>query len=176
MTVEQERKAIDEVLDIYRSRLDIIPDDQFDITPQGDGWSYAEVYSHILQATLSSTIAAEKCTLSTCKPTSKGRSAVGFFVLTFNSFPPVRLKEPKEVAASIPAKKISKEDARNLLIKCRKRVDSVASLIHGSSPHCKIPHLRLGMLNAPQWFKFILIHAKHHLKQLDRVEKKFQQA
>ena len=176
MTIEQERKAIDEVLNTYRSRLDTIPDDQFDVTPLGGGWSYAEVYSHILQATLSSTIAVEKCTLSTCKPTSKGRSVTGFFVFTFNQFPPFRSKEPSIVASSMPAKKISKEDARNLLVKCRKRVDSVAGLIGNSSPHCKIMHARLGMLNAGQWFKFILIHARHHLKQLDRVEKKFQQA
>jgi hypothetical protein len=176
MTIEQERKAIEETLDIYRSRLDVIPDDEFDVTPPGGGWSYAEVYSHVLQANLSSTIAAEKCTLSTCKPTSKGRSVIGFFVLTFNRFPPFRVKEPKAVATSMPAKKINKEEARNLLVKCRKRVDSVAALIRDSSPHCKIKHARLGMLNAAQWFKFVLIHSKHHLKQLDRVEKKFQQS
>ncbi|HTI59645.1 DinB family protein [Mucilaginibacter sp.] len=174
MTIEQERKAIDEVLNIYRGRLDTIPDDQFDLTPPGGGWSYAEVYSHILQANLSSTIAAEKCTLNTCKPTSKGRSAIGFFVLTFNCFPPFPVRVPKGVATVIPAKKISKEEARNLLVKCRKRVDSVAQLIRDSSPHCKIKHARLGMLNAAQWFKFILVHSKHHLKQLDRVEKKVQ--
>jgi len=176
MTIEQERKAIEDVLDTYRSRLDTIPDDQFDVTPADGGWSYAEVYSHILQANLGSGIAAEKCTLSTCEPTSKGRSVIGFFVLTFNRFPPFPLKVPKAVNAVIPAKKLSKEEARNLIIKCRKRINDVAALIHNSLPHCKIKHARLGMLNAAQWFKFILIHSKHHLKQLDRIEKKFQTA
>jgi hypothetical protein len=173
MTIEQERKAIDEVLDIYRSRLDTIPDTAFDETPPGGGWSYAEVYSHIMQADLSSSIAAEKCTTSTCKPTSKGRSVIGFFVLTFGRFPPFPVKVPKTVAAIIPAKKISKEDARNLLIKCRRRVNEVAALVNDASPYNRIKHARLGMLNAKQWFKFILIHSKHHLKQLDRIEKKF---
>lgn len=171
MTIEQERKAIETALDTYRSRLDVIPDDQFDVTPPDGGWSYAEVYSHIMQADLGSSIAAEKCTLSSCKPTSKGRTLIGLFVLTFNRFPPVRVKTPAEIAARNPVKKITKEEARNLIIKCRKRITEITPLIKNASPHCRIAHPRMGMLNARQWFKFILIHSNHHLKQLDRVEK-----
>ncbi|HVS92333.1 MAG TPA: DinB family protein [Mucilaginibacter sp.] len=171
MTIEAEKKAIEATLDVYRSRLDTIPDEQFDVSPSGGGWSYAEVYSHILQANLGSTIAAEKCTLSTCKPGAKGCSIIGFFVLTFKRFPPFRVKMPKTLAAASPVKKISKEEARNLLVKCRRRINEVAALIPKSSARCRIKHPRLGMLNARQWFRFILIHSKHHLKQLDRIEK-----
>jgi len=32
----------------------------------------------------------------------------------------------------------------------------------------------LRMLDGKQWFKFIRIHADHHLKQLARITKKFQ--
>lgn len=176
MTIEQERRAIEAALDTYRSRLDSIPDELFDVTPPDGGWSYAKVYSHILQANLGSSIAAEKCTMSSCKPTSKGRSLIGLFVLTFNRFPPVRVKTPREIVARNPVKKISKEDARNLIVKCRKRINEIVPLIKNASPYCRIRHPRMGMLNARQWFKFILIHSNHHLKQLDRVEKKLQMA
>ncbi|MGZ3752525.1 MAG: DinB family protein [Mucilaginibacter sp.] len=173
MKIGATRKEIEAVLDIYRDRLDTIPDELFTVTPPGGGWSYAEVYSHILQATMGSSIALEKCTLSNCKPTVKGRTLIGMFVLTFERFPPFKVKVPKAIESRIPASKISKEEAKNLLIKCRKRINDVAGLIRDSSPHCKYKHTRLGMLNARQWFKFILIHSKHHLKQLDRIEKKF---
>ena len=173
MNIGSQRKEIEAVLDIYRTRLDTIPDDLFTVTPPGGGWSYAEVYSHILQATLGSSIALEKCTLSNCKPTSKGRTLIGFLVLSFGRLPPVKVKVPADLAAKIPAAKISKEEAKNLLIKCRKRINDVAPLIHDSSPHCRYKHSRFGMMNARQWFKFILIHSKHHLKQLNRIEKKF---
>lgn len=173
MGIGSELREIEEVLDTYRNRLDNIPDDLFDATPPGGGWSYAEVYSHILQADLSSSIMLEKCTLSTCRATNKGRTLVGLFVLTFNRFPPFRVKVPKAIASIIQANKISKEDAKNLLIKCRRRINDVAPRIRDSSPHCRYKHARMGMLNARQWFKFILIHSKHHLKQLDRIEKKF---
>lgn len=171
MTIEAERQAIQAALDVYRSRLDTIPDDQFDLTPPDGGWSYAEVYSHILQATLGSSMALEKCTLSVCPPTSKGRSLIGVFVLTFNRFPPVKVKVPAIVTQRNPIKKISKEEARNLIIKCRKRIADVAPLIHDSAIHKRMKHPRMGMLNASQWFKFILIHLKHHIKQLNRIEK-----
>ena len=172
MSIGAERKEIDAVLDTYRKRLDTIPDELFTKTPPGDGWSYAEVYSHIMAADLSSTIALEKCTLSSCKPTNKGRSVIGMFVLSFGRFPPVPVKVPKEVAAKTPVNKITKEEARNLLIKCRKRIDDVFPSIHDSPKNTRYKHPRMGMLNARQWFKFILIHSKHHLKQLDRIEKK----
>jgi hypothetical protein len=174
MNIGETRKKIEEVLDIYRSRLDTIPDNLFNLIPPGGGWSYAEVYSHILQSDLGSTIALEKCSQSNWRPTSKGRSLLGVLVLSFGRFPPVRVKVPESLAAKIPANNISKEEARNLLIKCRKRINDVTPLIHNSSPHCRYKHTRLGMLNASQWLKFILIHSKHHLRQLDRVEKKLQ--
>ena len=174
MNIGTTHKKIDEVFDIYRSRLDTIPDDLFMVTPPGGGWSCAEVYCHILQANLGSSIAVEKCMMKSCIPTNKGRSMIGFMVLTFSRFPPFKVKTPKELAERSPVKNITREEAKNLLIKCRKRISELVPLIHNSSKHQRIKHPRLGMLNARQWLKFILIHSKHHLKQLDRVEKKLQ--
>jgi hypothetical protein len=174
MNIGETRKKIEEVLDIYRNRLDAIPDDLFMVTPPGGGWSYSEVYSHILQANLGSTIAVEKCTLNNCAPTNKGRTFIGLMVLSFGRFPPFRVNTPKELAEKNPVRNITKEEARNLIIKCRKRLDAITPLIRNSSKHKRIRHPRMGMLNAKQWLKFILIHSEHHLKQLDRVEKKLQ--
>jgi len=89
-------------------------------------------------------------------------------------FPPaLKVKVPPAIAARIPVTKISKEDAKNLLIKCRKRVDDITPLIKQSSPFSRYKHPRLGMLNAAQWYKFIRIHLEHHLKQLNRIKRKF---
>jgi hypothetical protein len=171
MNTAKERKAIDTALDNYRERLDDIPDEQFTETPKGGGWSYAEVYSHILQATLGSSIALERCTHDNCKPTTKGLTFLGRFMMFTGGFPPVRVKVPEAIAAKMPANKINKEEAKNLLIKCRKRVEETSPLIKDSSPASRHKHPRLGMLNAKQWFKFIRIHLQHHLKQLDRIKK-----
>jgi hypothetical protein len=174
MNIARERIAIDAALDNYRAQLDTIPDEQFTETPPGGGWSYAEVYSHILQATLASFIGLERSANNNCPPTKKGLTFLGRLMMFTGRFPPVRVKVPKAIEAKMPAGKISKEDAKNLLIKCRKRVEEIVPLLKHSSPHSRYKHTRLGMLNGRQWFKFIRVHAQHHIKQLDRIEKKFQ--
>ncbi len=176
MNIARERKAIDVALDDYRAQLDTIPDDLFTETPPDGGWSYAEVYSHILQATLGSSIALERCTHNNCPPTKDGPTLIGRFMMFTGRFPPVKVKVPQAIAAKMPVTKITKEEARNLLVKCRNRIDQTTPLIKDSLPHARYRHARLGMLNAKQWFKFIRIHLQHHLKQLERIKKNFQNA
>ncbi|WP_259068433.1 DinB family protein [Mucilaginibacter sp. X4EP1] len=170
MNIAKERKAIDEALDSYRSQLDTIPDEMFTLTPPDGGWSFAEAYSHILQATLGSLIALERCTHDNCKPTKEGLNIFGKIMLFTGVFP--RVKAPEKVNAKMPAIKIDKEEARNLIVKCRMRLDEITPLIKKSSPASRHKHPRLGMLNAKQWLKFIRIHLKHHLKQLKRIDEK----
>jgi hypothetical protein len=172
MNLPKERNAIYTALDDYRARLDSIPDEQFTKTPTGGGWSYAEVYSHILQATLGSSIALERCINNTCHPTTQKLTFLGKMMLFTGRFPPVRVKVPQSVAAKMPVTKISKEEAKNLIIKSRKRMDDILPLLKEADLNARHKHPRLGMLNANQWLKFIRIHLLHHLKQLDRIRKK----
>ncbi len=171
MTTAAIKHDIEDTLNIYRDLLDTIPDDQFDATPDDGGWSYAETYSHILQATIGSTIAAERCANGTCEPTKEGLSWVGRLALWFGYLP--RVKTPPAESAKIPVKKITKEDARNLIIKCRSRIEIIAPKMKEASKSSRFKHSRLGMLDARQWFKFTLIHLKHHLKQIKRLQNKF---
>lgn len=171
MNLAKERNAIDSALTEYRGRLDTIPDEMFRQTPPDGGWSAAEVYSHILQATLGSTIALERCSNNTAGATSKGLTFLGRLMMLTGRFPPIKVKVPKVLDAKMPAVKIDKEEAKNLIIKCRKRIDGAPSLVKGSLSASRYKHPRLGMLNAQQWFKFIRIHLQHHLKQLNRIKK-----
>lgn len=174
MNITAERKRTEAVLDTYRNWLDKVSDEHFTETPPGGGWSYAEVYSHIMQATLASTIALERCTLKSCKPTNLKTNWIGKAVLLFGMFPPaMRLKEPAKVAEKMPALKISKEEARNYIIKCRQRLDEMVEKMRDAEHDGRIKHPRLGMLNAGQWLKFIRIHLAHHVKQLSRIQNKF---
>jgi len=172
--VFKERKAIDTALDDYRTWLDNIPDELFDVTPPQGGWSYAEVYSHILQATIGASIAVERCANGTFKASKKGRTLIGHYVLATGSFPPVKLASPSALASKMPVKKIGKEGAKNMLVKCRRRMETVLPLVQSATADCKAEHPRMGMLNAKQWFKFIRIHLQHHLMQLARIQENLQ--
>jgi hypothetical protein len=170
--ISDERKDIEQALDTYRDLLDTVTDEQFAASPKDGGWSVAEVYSHILQATLGSSIAAERCINGTCQTTGKGPTLLGHLVLFFRRFP-IKIKTPEGEAVLPKATKISKEEARNLIIKCRRRMDIIASRITEESGIHKIKHPRLGMFNGRQWLRFILIHLEHHLKQIGRLKNKF---
>jgi len=173
MNIAEEHQKINAALDEYRHWLDEIPDEEFTETPPIGGWSYAEVYSHIMQANLGSSIAAEKCCRKTGVITNKGMNWKGKLVFLLGSFPPGKRKAPASLDAI--TKKISKEDARNLIIKLRKRVDEIVHLAAHAPTDSKIAHPGLGMLTAPQWLKFIRIHTRHHLKQLNNIQKSFPQ-
>ena len=174
MNLIKERKAIEGALDSYRARLDSIPDELFTSTPKEGSWSFSEVYSHILQATLGSCIALERCANNNCKPTNNRLTFLGRLMMFTGRFPPIRVKVPEAVAAKMPALKIDKEEAKNLLIKCRKKIDELAPLVKDALPTAKHKHPRLGALDAKQWLKFIRIHLQHHLKQLDRIQNKLE--
>jgi len=173
VSITKEHKRLNAIFDNYRAQIDSIPYEQFDQTPPHGGWSYAEVYSHIMQATMASTIALERCTHPSDKPNTGKENLMGKLVLLFAKFPPVKIKEPQSVSAKMPALKISKEEARNFIIKCRKRMDEMVPLTNDKVAIRRVKHPRLGMFTAAQWFKFIRIHLAHHLKQLDRVKKDF---
>jgi hypothetical protein len=170
MNIPKELKAINTALDDYRSWLDAIPDEQFAITPPKGGWSCAEVYSHIMQSTIGASIMLERCTHSTTKPVKGGLNFWGRYVLFTGLFPPVKTKMTDAMAAKMAPKKIEKEEARNLIIKCRRRLEDMAALINTNPSTRRSQHPRMGTLNSWQWFKFIRIHLQHHLKQLQRIK------
>jgi hypothetical protein len=172
VSLAKEYKLVNAALDNYRAQLDTIPDDEFDVTPSKGGWSYAEVYSHIMQATLLSFIAIDRCTTGN-KPTKDGLNFWGRYVMLLQRFPPGKLKVPEKASSKMPVTKISKEEAKNLIIKCRKRVEEAFPAIHNVPLKNRSKHPRLGMLNAAQWLKFIRIHLQHHLKQLKRIDRNF---
>lgn len=173
MNLQAERRSIINALNLYRKQLDEIPDERFAATPPNGGWSSAELYCHILQANFGSAIALERCCRKTAEATSKGPSLLGWLMMLTGRFPPVKVKAPAALAAKVTA--ISKEEARNQLIRFRKRLDELMPLVATAQPDYKIKHPRLGLFNARQWLKFIRIHSIHHLKQLERINKSFPQ-
>jgi hypothetical protein len=164
---------IEVALDAYRDRMEVIPDELFNIRPQGGGWSYAEAYSNILQETLASIIALEQCTHSMCKPTNKKPAVFSRLLLSLNASLIVKTNEPLTVSDNITFNKITKEDARNLIMEYRRRIEAAVPLIHDANNNCRIKHQRLGMLNAKQWFKYIRIYLQCYLIELQRIENKF---
>jgi hypothetical protein len=173
MSIASDKKELEEGLAEYRKRLDQIPDELFNQTPPGGGWSYGELYCHILQANLGSFTAIERCCNGSGVVDNKRLSILAWLIFLMGRFPPVRIKAPKAIAAMVT--NMDKEEARNNIVKVKKRIDQLVGGISKSSSFNKVKHPRLGLLNAKQWLRFINIHTRHHLKQLQRIDKKFAQ-
>ncbi len=169
MSVKSDKNLILGHLKFYAEFLKTVNEDLFLKTPQQGGWSFSEVYAHILSANLLSVIAVEKCLNKTAdikirKPDWRVR-----LVLFFGRFPPVKYKVPAILASSV--KKITKEEASNQLIRLVKKVEEIEKGFGKFSADYKVKHPRLGYLDAKSWLRFIYVHTKHHQKQLTRIEK-----
>jgi len=154
----------------YSATLNKIPEEQFQLTPPAGGWSYSEVYSHIFDMSILSLKEVENCIKGDGKV--KATAFIVKVILFFGSFPPrAKYKVPKVLLGR--ERKISKIAAADFIKRFLEQLHLVYSQLHLADPLIKTRHPRLGYLNAEQWFRFIEIHLKHHLKQLKRIEKSF---
>lgn len=170
MNTAKVKVSIHQIIASYKSKLSAYADHDFQRTPPIGGWSYSEVYSHIFDASLLSLIALNNSI------TGKGERKPTLFIvrliLLLGAFPPAqKYKVPKRLVDRI--QKISKTAALDFIIEFETALESSFETIHLADLQLKTQHPRLGYLNANQWLRFIEIHLKHHLRQLERIEKSF---
>jgi hypothetical protein len=154
-------------LTYYQSRIDQISDEEFDKTPAEGEWSYAELYAHITSSGYMSLKAAEKCI---AKETTESNQKKGFgaiWLLNTGIFPKGR-KVPQSIAKSI--QKLSKEDAKIKTQKTIDQMEKVFQLLPDAPSNWQFEHPRLGLLNAKDWFRFVQVHTRHHIKQMHKIE------
>ncbi|WP_199119094.1 DinB family protein [Pedobacter sp. ASV28] len=172
MKVNPVHQSIIKTIEAYKTKLNSIVEPDFQTAPPMGGWSYSEVYSHIFDASLLSLIALNSCIKKegAIKPTL----FIVKLVLFFGMFPPgKKYKAPSKIAARV--KKIGITAAQQFITDFELQLVQVIPKIDGADPKIKVKHPVLLYLNAKQWLRFIEIHLKHHLKQLQRIENSFKQ-
>lgn len=169
MSILKQHNSMLNSVKVYEKLLETLSEEEFKNTPEAGIWSYAEVYSHIFQSNLGSLIAVEKCILGTGNKSDKTIHWIAWLVLFIGRFPPGKIKAPERIASMVS--KINMEEARNLIIKFKKRLEDLTPRINKASKDQTIKHPRLGLLNASQWFRFIEVHTRHHARQLHRINK-----
>lgn len=167
MRLEQQYKSILSAVSKYETLLAAVSEEEFVRSPADGVWSYSEIFSHIFQSNLVSLQAVDKCIRGTGIFSAKRIHWLAGLILFVGRFPPGKLKAPVKIAAMV--NKISREDARNSIIKFKMRLDEIKPQIKKADSYQKAKHPRLGLLNAKQWFRFIEIHTIHHTRQLKRI-------
>lgn len=172
MSVTSHFAAIIRAVKEYESLLAEVTEETFTQKPADGGWSYSETFSHIFQANLASLFAIEKCSLGTGILSDKPTHWKVRAILFFGRFPPGKFKAPEQIVSMV--KTLSKEEAANLIVKFKSRLTELKAKVEKADKYQKVKHPRLGLLNAKQWFRFVEIHTKHHVKQLWRIKKGLQ--
>ena len=169
MSTERVNNSLLNTIAIYESLLAGVSEETFSQNPSDGSWSYSETYSHIFQSGLLSLMAIENCIEESVEPSRKPIHWIPWLILFLGRFPPGKIKAPKRIASMV--KKISKDEAKTLILKFKLRLAEISHQVNAANPQQKVKHPRLGLLNAKQWFRFIEVHTIHHTRQLKRIEK-----
>lgn len=169
MSISSDKQKIKKVLDFYEEYLKTIKDDAFFYAPDSETWSFSEIYSHVFWVASSSLIAIERCLNKTAPIKSNPSNWKVRLILVLGILPGKNIKVPEIAASNI--QKISKEEALNKIISIKKKLDAIVPDFKKFDQNYKFKHPVLGWLDAKLWFRFILVHTKHHIKQISRLEK-----
>ncbi len=162
--------SIQQVVQTYKSRLESINDSKFQQRNEDGSWSYSEVYQHIFDLSILSLMELDKCLSGDGK--SRKTHWISRLILYFGRFPPaMKFKVPKSLAPRV--KKISRAQALAMIDTFLNQLKPYETKVSQANANVKTRHPRLGFFNAAQWLRFTEIHLKHHLKQLDRIDKSF---
>ncbi|MCD0487549.1 DinB family protein [Pedobacter sp. MC2016-14] len=171
MAIATVQSSLQEIIKTYLSELERIDDGLFNISPPIGGWSPSQVYSHIWEASYLTLLTMEDCIEGRGK--IKPTAFTVKLILFFGALPPGKYKAPDMLKGL--DKNISKAEARQLIAKFKRRMERDYIKLESASPEIKTKHPNMGYLNATQWFRFLEIHLKHHLKQLKHIKRSFTQ-
>lgn len=169
MSIEKTYQRLANALELYRQKLSEYSEEVFAETPEEGSWSYSEVYAHITSSSYLSLRAAQKCAEGSAEDHPEAAPFPSRLVLLLGRLPKGR-KVPASIAKNI--EKLSKIEAAEKLQKVSDKLEEIRSMIPNAKANQKLPHPRLGYLDAKQWLKFVNIHCWHHIKQLQRIEAK----
>lgn len=152
----------------YRQRLDSYSESDFLKKANADTWSAAEVYAHIMSANRMTVRGMHKAAEGNATEDTSTLPWKAKMILFFEKFPKGR-KVPEVVQKRTPAIN-SISEAIETTDSLMKELEELMLSYSKWSKTQKLKHPALGMLNNFQWLKFMKIHSKHHLKQLDRIK------
>jgi hypothetical protein len=169
MNFDQNFKGLIGAIEEYRDRLKRYSEEQFQQKPLNGGWSAAQVYSHIITADRLSTKGIAKALQGNISETDQRIKLISWWLLFIGKIPK-GIKAPKalEERTSTFA---DKEQAEIQIQQLLEDLEKVKAQKHQLSRTRKFKHPFLGLLNSFEWLRFMEIHSKHHLKQLDRIER-----
>ncbi len=150
--------------------LEYYGENQFKRKTEVSDWTIGQFYHHLIQGSYDYHFKAIKNCLQKEGGDVKGsKNVLGYFVFLFGSYPPVKFKG---LPGYVPTQIENIAKAKDLVYGYLKEMQRLAIEIDKKgSGNYKVRHRKLGRLTAIEWYKLIVIHQKHHLKQKKKIDK-----
>jgi len=138
--------------------------------PQGGGWNILEVLGHLLQTEkLALSYVNKKMNVIKEISFSGIKAIINKHILLSVLGLPFKYKAPQN---SIPAEDIrSLEELENEWAEFRKELLRLLDVTGNESRKLLYRHPFAGRMNLLQMMQFFIAHIKHHIKQIDRIQK-----
>lgn len=148
-----------------------IPDEQFCSRHPRRQLSCSEIYCHVIQVNKRCLLALERCIYGKQQFGRRNSPLLSRLILYLGHMAMQKISIPEHLAAT--ASNATREDIRNELISFSERLRGLMPRVLKCSPHQRIKHQKLGLLNCAEWLRFMEIYTYYHLRQLRKVRECF---
>jgi hypothetical protein len=173
LSIEAATNRIKESVESYIQALATINSSNWNAKPANNGWSFAQMYDHLIGAHYGMFARMIKGCASQAYGENAGEmNENGAKIFAYNSLPPIEIKVPEQFNVKQP-EAIDQEIAKDRLEKLLNELDALKGLVEGATKTYKIKHPLIGPLNAHQWYNMCDMHWRHHFRQLSKLQKEF---
>lgn len=167
MNLEAIHKELLVSIETYRSLLVKYNFNQLTTITTAADWSIAQVFTHLFEQTIEFNFKQIDLCLSNNEFAAFNKNNEGEEFFKRGGFPDEKIKAPFDDIPAVPTSLGSLiENLENLKI----QFSHYEVTIQNVSIQGKAQHPGLGYLNATEWYAFILMHWRHHLRQVGRIE------
>lgn len=170
MDPRQVLERLDRTAAEWRRRIDGFDDRTFQLCPDPHHWCAGQVAHHVA---LASDYLLDNALACARGDGERGRWAVlPALMFLIGSFPPIRIRLgvlPPDLESLRHPDPVDRELARRLVERIEERMRAAAEPVGRASPAIRRAHFTAGWFNGAQWFQSVEMHARHHLRQLERL-------
>ncbi|WP_409344869.1 DinB family protein [Paenibacillus sp. MBLB4367] len=169
---KQSLQRLEEIAEHYIRELDRYDLEQLTRQPNEQEWSLGQMYVHLINSALFMQLRHVETCQNQFEPGARHaaeKTAEGAAVFALGGFPPIKIQVPAS-AAYTPPQPESKEQLIDGIRQVIRRMVELEPALDAVPEEHKVPHPRLGALNAKEWFALVGMHFRHHLLQKERLD------
>jgi hypothetical protein len=170
MTTQETYISLDSSIIEYIAELDNYSEAKFGQQPAEGVWSVGQVYEHLFQAARLFFFNIKSCLNKENGASEGGKNENGQKMFALGSFPPIKIKKPKEFGNSEPTAQ-SLNSYKEIFEGVLSKAESIQSAVAQDDGSYKVAHPILGLLTAQEWYTMMEMHFRHHRRQITELIK-----